>query len=107
MVVLGLYPKTEFYVVNKPELVWVPLKQQTRYVIIFENNEKGSVQASGLKKRAELVTGSLNVLLFPVNFYLSGFPVEYFPILILWEDTDIIPESAFYFLILPGETAIP
>lgn len=55
---------------NKPELVWVPLKQQTKYVIIFENNEKGSAQASGLKRRAELVTGSLNVLLFPVNFYL-------------------------------------
>lgn len=32
---------------------------------------------------------------------------EYFSKLTLWEDTDIAPDSAFYFLILPGETGIP
>ena len=107
VVLLGLYPKMEFSVGKKPGLVWVPLKQETRYLISFEDNEKGSAEASGFKRRAELLTGSLDVLFFLIRFYLSWFPVEYFSNLTLWEDTDIGPDSDFYFLIVPGETAIP
>lgn len=78
-----------------------PFKATDKLFNNIEDNEKGSVQASGLKRRAELLTGSLDVLFFLVSFYLSWFPVEYFPTLILWEDADIAPDSAFYFLILP------
>lgn len=39
--------KDQVCFVKNPDLVWVSLKQQTRYFITFENNEEGSAQAAG------------------------------------------------------------
>lgn len=41
-------PKDWVCFVKKPEFISIPLEQQTRYLITFENNGEGSAQAAGL-----------------------------------------------------------
>lgn len=49
-------------------------------IILKQWRRKGdSAEAAGLQRRAEVLSDSLDVLLFLVSFYLSWFPVEYSP----------------------------